>query len=89
MILFLYRRNDQILSLTSASIIKIKKDFFLTDDNQTKVEGPVRQKEMPWCGNDDPAKKTYFFKISSTLAAYKPSMAAISSDKALYSSPIS
>ena len=51
--------------------------------------GSCQTKRDPWCGNDDPAKKTYFFKISSTLAAYKPSMAAFSSDKALYSSPIS
>lgn len=86
--IILYRRNDQILVLHRLHH-KNKKDFFLTGDNQTQIEGPVRQKEVLGVVTTILAKKTYFFKISSTLAAYKPSMAAFSSDKALYSSPIS
>ena len=43
--IILYRRNDQILVLHRLHH-KNKKDFFLTGDNQTKIEGPVRQKEI-------------------------------------------
>lgn len=43
--IILYRRNDQILVLHRLHH-KNKKDFFLTGDNQTQIEGPVRQKEI-------------------------------------------
>ena len=43
--IILYRRNDQILVLHRLHH-KNKKGFFLTGDNQTQIEGPVRQKEI-------------------------------------------
>ena len=46
--IILYRRNDQILVLHRLHH-KNKKDFFLTGVNQTKIEGPVRQKEILCC----------------------------------------